>query len=96
MAIETDEETPLKAKSSVLYIALKGLAFDGTDESVERRAIIKSVFSDLTGCLALKGKLCKGEDYVAPMSAVEYCRASPKHRPPLIRPLIFKKNIWCV
>ncbi|XP_056843954.1 UPF0725 protein EMB2204-like [Raphanus sativus] len=71
VAIETDEETPLKAKSSVLYIAFKGLAVDGADESVEQRAIIKSVFNEVTGCLAVKGDLWKGEDYVAPMSIFE-------------------------
>lgn len=74
MAIETDDETPLKAKSSVLYIAFIGLAVDGADESVERKAVIKSVFNELTGSLALKGELCKGEDYVATMSAEEYFR----------------------
>ncbi|KAJ4900642.1 UPF0725 protein [Raphanus sativus] len=71
VAIETDEETPLKAKSSVLYIAFKGLAVDGADESVEQRAIIKSEFNELTGCLAVKDELCKGEDYVAPTSVFE-------------------------
>ncbi|KAG2326264.1 hypothetical protein Bca52824_008993 [Brassica carinata] len=39
VAIETDDETPLQAKSSVLYIAFRGLAtIDGTDESVEQKS----------------------------------------------------------
>ncbi|CAN7007611.1 unnamed protein product [Brassica oleracea var. botrytis] len=69
VAIDTDDETPLQAKSSVLYIAFRGLAIDGTDESVERKAVIKSLFNELTGSLALQGILCNGE---TPMSAEEY------------------------
>ncbi|CAN6830959.1 unnamed protein product, partial [Brassica oleracea] len=69
VAIETDDETPLQAKSSVLYIAFRGLAIDGTDESVERKAVIKSMFNELTGSLALQGILCNRE---TPMSAEEY------------------------
>lgn len=69
MAIDTDDETPLQAKSSVLYIAFRGLAIDGTDESVERKAVIKSMFNELTGSLALQGILCNRE---TPMSAEEY------------------------
>lgn len=69
VAIDTDDETPLQAKSSVLYIAFRGLAIDGTDESVERKAVIKSLFNELTGSLALQGILCNRE---TPMSAEEY------------------------
>ncbi|CAF1804288.1 unnamed protein product [Brassica napus] len=69
VAIDTDDETPLQAKSSVLYIAFRGLAIDGTDESVERKAVIKSLFNELTGSLALQGILCNGE---TPMGAEEY------------------------
>ncbi|KAL0862269.1 hypothetical protein Bca101_041387 [Brassica carinata] len=68
VAIETDDETPLQAKSSVLYIAFRGLAtIDGTDESVEQKVVIKSLFNELTGSLALQGILLKDptslEDY---------------------------------
>ncbi|KAG2326268.1 hypothetical protein Bca52824_008996 [Brassica carinata] len=62
VAIETDDETPLQAKSSVLYIAFRGLAtIDGTDESVEQKVVIKSLFNELTGSLALQGILLKDE-----------------------------------
>ncbi|CAH8388017.1 unnamed protein product [Eruca vesicaria subsp. sativa] len=72
VVIETDNETPLKAKSSVLYIVFRGLAIDGTNESVERKAIIKSMFNELTGSLTLHGIVCKGEHDVAPISTEEH------------------------
>ncbi|KAJ4881596.1 UPF0725 protein [Raphanus sativus] len=64
---ETDDETPpLQAKSSVLYIAFRGLAID---ESVEQKVVIKSLFNELTGSLALQGILLKDE---TPMNLEEY------------------------
>ncbi|XP_018448687.2 UPF0725 protein At1g02770-like [Raphanus sativus] len=67
VAIETDDETPpLQAKSSVLYIAFRGLAID---ESVEQKVVIKSLFNELTGSLALQGILLKDE---TPMNLEEY------------------------
>ncbi|KAF2602385.1 hypothetical protein F2Q70_00024592 [Brassica cretica] len=50
-------------------VTFRGLAIDGTDESVERKAVIKSMFNELTGSLALQGTLCNGE---TPISAEEY------------------------
>ncbi|KAG2300789.1 hypothetical protein Bca52824_037261 [Brassica carinata] len=72
VAIETtNDEPPLKAKSSVLYIAFKGLARNGSGEQLERRAIIKSVFDEQTGSLSLMGDLCHRQDDVTFMSVEE-------------------------
>ncbi|XP_010442503.1 PREDICTED: UPF0725 protein EMB2204-like isoform X2 [Camelina sativa] len=62
VAIETTEEAPLQAKNSILYITFKGLATGGIGQHVERKAIIKSFFSEPSGFLSLKGHLCKEEE----------------------------------
>lgn len=74
MAIETaieDVEPPnerLKAKNAIVYIMFKGMAEPRAPQQVfeigvhvERKAIVRRVMNEHSGCLTLVGKLCGGQ-----------------------------------
>ncbi|KFK24888.1 hypothetical protein AALP_AA8G037600 [Arabis alpina] len=80
VAIETMNEDvePRNAKSAFVYINFKGFAIRGMSEDFERKAIIRRVVNESTGCMSLLGGF-SGEDHtlkfnpnLTPQEALEF------------------------